>query len=330
LDYLPFGYEVPSSVGLRQNVTDACAGQSAHTYSEDPVFRQKFTGKERDAETGLDFFGARYFSGAQGRFTSPDPKIFSSRHLMQPQKWNKYAYVQNNPLARFDPDGADDYFVFRPLAGDSPTNNEAWARLEARTNRPGSPNHMTVYPGDRATAANYQAAVATPGAHVIDMGHTFENNVGQAGAVLFGDNLAVGDTTMPPVPALDLSFSGGLMLSFGGGPVLPLGDVQAADVAIFSCNSADLLSQYASGIAGQSFTFTGTSPGVGTGPADAGALVYTQTMVIGGSASLAGAMAQGALQTATDQANADPANNQGTPYAPPHVSTTADGVTTRR
>jgi hypothetical protein len=35
--------------------------------------RQVFTGKERDAETGLDFFGARYYSGAQGRFTSPDP-----------------------------------------------------------------------------------------------------------------------------------------------------------------------------------------------------------------------------------------------------------------
>lgn len=33
---------------------------------------QQFTGKERDAETGLDYFGARYFSGAQGRFTSPD------------------------------------------------------------------------------------------------------------------------------------------------------------------------------------------------------------------------------------------------------------------
>ena len=32
-----------------------------------------FTGKERDAESGLDFFGARYVSGAQGRFTSPDP-----------------------------------------------------------------------------------------------------------------------------------------------------------------------------------------------------------------------------------------------------------------
>ncbi|MEO8660108.1 MAG: RHS repeat-associated core domain-containing protein, partial [Bryobacteraceae bacterium] len=36
----------------------------------------EFTGKERDAETGLDYFGARYFSGAQGRFTTPDPIHF--------------------------------------------------------------------------------------------------------------------------------------------------------------------------------------------------------------------------------------------------------------
>ena len=63
------------------------------------------TGKERDGETGLDYFGARYFSGAQGRFTGTDPKAFSKRTIENPQKWNKYAYVLNNPLALFDPDG---------------------------------------------------------------------------------------------------------------------------------------------------------------------------------------------------------------------------------
>ncbi len=36
--------------------------------------RQQFTGKERDGETGLDYFGARYYAAAQGRFTSPDPE----------------------------------------------------------------------------------------------------------------------------------------------------------------------------------------------------------------------------------------------------------------
>jgi RHS repeat-associated protein len=63
-------------------------------------------GKERDAETGLDYFGARYFSAAQGRWTSPDPD--TSWRLLNPQSWNKYAYVLNNPLGRLDPDGQKD------------------------------------------------------------------------------------------------------------------------------------------------------------------------------------------------------------------------------
>ena len=47
--------------------------------------------KERDAETGLDFFGARYMSSAQGRFTSPDP-LMGSAQLSNPQTWNRYSY----------------------------------------------------------------------------------------------------------------------------------------------------------------------------------------------------------------------------------------------
>jgi RHS repeat-associated protein len=65
---------------------------------------REFTGKERDAETGLDYFGARYFSGAQGRFTSPDPLLNSGRPD-SPQSWNRYAYVSNNPLKFIDPAG---------------------------------------------------------------------------------------------------------------------------------------------------------------------------------------------------------------------------------
>jgi RHS repeat-associated protein len=86
------------------------------------VVNQKFTGKERDAETGLDFFEARYFSAAQGRFTSPDEfkggflDAFTGQAAFQsgplpyadisdPQTLNKYAYVRNNPLRYTDPDG---------------------------------------------------------------------------------------------------------------------------------------------------------------------------------------------------------------------------------
>ena len=64
----------------------------------------RFTGKERDAESGLDYFGARYFGSALGRFTSPDP-LGSSGNPKNPQSWNRYAYVLNNPLALVDPNG---------------------------------------------------------------------------------------------------------------------------------------------------------------------------------------------------------------------------------
>jgi RHS repeat-associated protein len=55
-------------------------------------------------ETGLDYFGARYFSGAQGRFTSAD-QPFADQNPANPQSWNLYSYVRNNPLAFVDPTG---------------------------------------------------------------------------------------------------------------------------------------------------------------------------------------------------------------------------------
>lgn len=66
-----------------------------------------FTGKERDAETGLDYFLARYYSGAQGRFTSADPVFMSKLRIGDPQQWNLYAYVRNNPGKYVDPDGRE-------------------------------------------------------------------------------------------------------------------------------------------------------------------------------------------------------------------------------
>jgi RHS repeat-associated protein len=60
------------------------------------------SGKERD-ETGLDYFGARYYSGAMGRFSSPDSGV--DQHPINPQTWNLYSYVRNNPLILVDPDG---------------------------------------------------------------------------------------------------------------------------------------------------------------------------------------------------------------------------------
>jgi RHS repeat-associated protein len=47
------------------------------------------TGKERDAESGLDYFGARYYGSALGRFSSPD-EVFADQDEHDPQSWNLY------------------------------------------------------------------------------------------------------------------------------------------------------------------------------------------------------------------------------------------------
>ena len=64
------------------------------------------TGKQRDYESGLDYFGARYFGGGNnlGRFMTTDPL---GGHRVDPQTLNKYGYVRNNPLSLIDPTGLD-------------------------------------------------------------------------------------------------------------------------------------------------------------------------------------------------------------------------------
>jgi RHS repeat-associated protein len=82
-DYLPFGLELASV--------------------PDPA-PQRFTGKERDSETALDYFGARYYAGARGRFTTVDPG-HAGADASSPQSWNAYTYGLNNPLRFDDPTG---------------------------------------------------------------------------------------------------------------------------------------------------------------------------------------------------------------------------------
>jgi len=65
---------------------------------------RKFTGKERDTESGLDNFGARYFTSTFGRFMSPDEPLLD-QEARDPQSWNLYGYVRNNPLNNTDPTG---------------------------------------------------------------------------------------------------------------------------------------------------------------------------------------------------------------------------------
>ena len=83
-DYLPFGEEWPTASGAAS---------------------RRFTGKEYDTPTGLYYFGARYYRADIGRFTTVDPELRIQEALVDPQRWNRYAYVRNNPLKYVDPHG---------------------------------------------------------------------------------------------------------------------------------------------------------------------------------------------------------------------------------
>jgi RHS repeat-associated protein len=63
------------------------------------------TGKERDAESGLDYLGARYYGSALGRFTSPDPIILTRTRLLDTQGLNRYSYVRNRSTIAIDDGG---------------------------------------------------------------------------------------------------------------------------------------------------------------------------------------------------------------------------------
>jgi RHS repeat-associated protein len=82
-------------------------GGVEHDYCPTLTQNYKFTGKERDSESGLDNFGARYDSSSMGRFMSPDPSTNLILRAINPQRGNMYAYAINNPTNYVDPDGRD-------------------------------------------------------------------------------------------------------------------------------------------------------------------------------------------------------------------------------
>jgi RHS repeat-associated protein len=78
------------------------------TCSGDDPSPMHFTGHEEDSfESGLDYFKARHYGPTFGRFMSPDPANIRAdvEDFTDPQGWNGYAYVRNNPLSLTDPDG---------------------------------------------------------------------------------------------------------------------------------------------------------------------------------------------------------------------------------
>ena len=251
-----------------------------------------FTGKERDAESGNDYFGARYYASSMGRWMSPDTDFNLKRILPNPQKWNRYAYVLNNPLILIDADGRVEIYVFLPQAN---SWSSAWKQVAANALAHG--NHVTPLVGDeKATRQAYVNALKTPDAMVVFVGHTLDvmsDSLGrnQAQSVYFPDSETVGkvhDGIAPNSPTPD--------------------NIAAQNVAVFGCNSADLADQYSS------TDFVGAMGTVSGSYFETGAAAYTDVLASDGTVSDAVSASQNAMNQ--EQSNFLPYPD-GTPVEPP-------------
>ena len=114
--YFYLADQIGSSRKILQNgQTTACYDADFEPFGKEHVYintcaqNYKFTGKERDTESNLDNFGARYYASSTGRFMTPDwdlkPVAVPYAKFGDPQTLNLYSYVENSPLNRIDADG---------------------------------------------------------------------------------------------------------------------------------------------------------------------------------------------------------------------------------
>ena len=94
-DYLPFGEDLPNTVGMRASTPGYGGAEAA---------RQKYAGMERDDASGMAHTLWRQYDSVSARWTSPDPYA-GSMTLTEPQSFNRYTYVNNDPVNKVDPTG---------------------------------------------------------------------------------------------------------------------------------------------------------------------------------------------------------------------------------
>jgi RHS repeat-associated protein len=227
---------------------------SSTTPSQVCAFVYLFTGKERDAESGLDYFGARYYASSMGRWMSPDwadkPEPVPYSSLDNPQSLNLYGYVLNNPLSKDDPDGhccewaKQKYAQAQKWAGDHPRTVAAMKATGAAivtvaavaTIVATAPVSVPVTLGAAAASALTTTAVAITGtgAAVATVAYT--------GAAITGDqNLSQAadavQTVTNPV---------GMAVTIGSGGNLEMGS-KAAAVSDLLTGGKDMLSHAEAG-----------------------------------------------------------------------------------
>jgi RHS repeat-associated protein len=133
-DHLKTASVITDAIGTIKSESDYYPWGGELQFANGDSNHYKFTGKERDAETGLDYFGARHYSNGLGRFITPDwsdvPVPVPYAHLSDPQTLNQYSYVRNIPTTNVDLDGHDCPTFCPPPTVTTPTTAEVDKALE--------------------------------------------------------------------------------------------------------------------------------------------------------------------------------------------------------
>jgi RHS repeat-associated protein len=149
----------------------------------------KFTGKERDTESGLDYFGRRHSGSSLGRFMSVDRVIITPARLHDPQRLNLYGYGRNNPLSYVDVNGEDIDLVNDTKAGrdaalkkltQGMSSAEA-ANIGVRQDKNGN---SETFVKDNSAVSMKDASVAYKGVVGVINDHSVTVNVGLIGGGL--------------------------------------------------------------------------------------------------------------------------------------------------
>jgi RHS repeat-associated protein len=206
---LPFGDQLNS---YPDQYAPATADDSAPLY---------FTGKERDAESGNDYFEARYYGSSMGRMLSPDPSQLYYADPTNPQSLNLYSYVLNNPLVHVDPNGLDCVYDdgggnFHTATGDCDNSTLALANAGHYIDCDGCTTNSTAGTLDPATGTMYLTDAngnGIAGTNISD----WANPVG------LSNTIAIGGTT----GNVDVTGDGmGIGISYSNLPQLPDGELR--------------------------------------------------------------------------------------------------------
>jgi len=168
----------------------------------------KFTGKERDSESGLDYFGDRYYSNGLGRFITPDWAAKAAAvpyaEFADPQSLNLYSYVRNIPTTKYDADG---HFQQCSTCEPPPVQSPPPAQPPVPVSEP-----PTIAPPVPPVAPVISITAILAGAAVVF-----------GPAMLFPENISAGDKDAnghnvddPPAEQKPATSSGGAMKGGGG------------------------------------------------------------------------------------------------------------------